>query len=47
VDVSFDISKELLGFYGAQNTFITESGEFHVWIGENSVVEKYATLLLD
>ena len=41
IKVQFNISPQLLGFYGPQNTFIIENGKFHVWIGPHSAVENY------
>jgi beta-glucosidase len=46
VEVSFEINSELLGFYGQQNTFIIENGEFTVWLGANSTVSECASFRL-
>ena len=34
--VEFELTKQHLGFYGLDNIFIFEPGEFHIWIGPNS-----------
>lgn len=44
--VSFEIASKDLGFYGLQNTYEIEKGEFHVWIGANSAVEHFAVFKL-
>lgn len=41
IDVEFEISAELLGFYGAKNCFITEPGQFYVWIAPHSDTANY------
>jgi beta-glucosidase len=41
IDVDFVINAELLGFYGLNNTFITEPGKFHVWIAPHSDTSSY------
>jgi beta-glucosidase len=41
IDVDFEINAELLGFYGPDNTFITEPGRFNVWIAPHSDTTNY------
>lgn len=41
ITVSFEIMSELLGFYGQENTYITEAGKFHVWIAPHSATSHY------
>lgn len=44
--VSFDICKDMLSFYGADNKITIEPGEFQVFIGSNSNVKKFITFNL-
>jgi beta-glucosidase len=46
VQVSFEISADLLGFYGQQNTLVIEKGEFHISIGSDSTVCQYTSMRL-
>jgi beta-glucosidase len=41
VNVSFEITEDLLGFYGQHNTRITEAGKFYVWIATDSASGEY------
>jgi beta-glucosidase len=44
--VKFIISQDLLKFYNSDLKYIAESGEFHVYIGENSTTNNKARLVL-
>jgi beta-glucosidase len=46
IRVTFEITSELLGFYGQQNTFVIEAGKFHVWLAPHSATETFNTIEL-
>ena len=45
--VSFEITEDMLAFYGADLTRKAESGEFRAFIGTNSDVSEYVTFRLE
>lgn len=45
-EVFFEIREDMLRFYGANNTYDSESGEFIVWIGEDSRTDNGARFIL-
>ena len=45
--VSFELSADQMGFYTNDGTYVTEPGEFMVWIGGSSAVEKSEKFVLN
>ncbi len=45
--VSFEITEEMLRFYDADMRFVSESGEFTLWIGHDSLTENGASFRLE
>jgi beta-glucosidase len=45
--VSFDISAEDIGFWSLDNKYVTESGEFHVWISKDSQSGEHVSFYLE
>ena len=45
-DVTFEITEEMLKFYGADMKFAAENGGFTVWIGGSSLTENGADFTL-
>lgn len=46
-EVSFDITEEMLRFYDADMNFVSEAGEFSVWIGTDSLTANEARFVLE
>ncbi|GEO59081.1 fibronectin type III-like domain-contianing protein [Companilactobacillus bobalius] len=40
-NVSFDITSDMLKFYGTNNKLTLEPGEFNVFVGPNSDTDQY------
>jgi len=45
--VSFELSADQMGFYTNDGTYVTEPGEFMVWIGGSSAIEKSEKFVLN
>ena len=46
VKVSFEIKEEMLRIYDINMNYVTEPGEFRVFIGHDSLVEDYKTFVI-
>ena len=43
-EVAFKINKKHLGYYGVNNEFVVEKGEFEIYISDSSETDKFVLL---